>query len=165
MPELWQELRTCPTFDRGNYLLGFLWTENERKKTGEDEKSEGGGGRKKGEGLPAKFELVRPRTLRCGLCPLTRGPQGNNSFKYVIFKLQNYYPLQEIKIAISKWLTYLEGTFWYAKSNMRRRQTSFKFGRQLLFLNGGGGGGGAVPPPPASPPKRIPITRVAHGGG
>ena len=36
----------------------------------------GRGGRKKGEGLHAKYELVRLHTVRCGLCPVPRVPKG-----------------------------------------------------------------------------------------
>ena len=96
MPELCRELRTCPCFTvaspAGNSLLEFLWNEYERKKTGEDEKSEGGRGEEEGKGGGVAYQIWTCSIAYCTLWTLscTPGPLGNNSFKDIIFKLQNY---------------------------------------------------------------------------
>ena len=74
-------------FSTGNFLVGFLWDEYEQKKTGEEEKSEGEGKRRKEK--KGKSCLPNLNLLDCVLYVVDfflypRAP-GNNSFKDSIF--------------------------------------------------------------------------------
>ena len=80
-----------------------------RKKWGvEDRRKEKRGG------AACLFELVRPRTVRCGLCPVPRFLKGIILSKKPSLNSKLLPPPRKKKF-IFKWLAYPEGTFWYAQ--------------------------------------------------
>ena len=86
----------------GNSLLGFLWNEYEQKKTGEEEKSEGGGAEKAGK--TGRSCLPNLNTVRCELFPVPRVPKGIILSKTLSLNSKIITPpSKKEKIVISKW--------------------------------------------------------------